>query len=329
VNDRLEALAGLRVTRSVLDLSVLSEGPYAGGAITVPAERRQRETPITPKFGVSYRGSPGRLIYASVSKGFRIGGANPPVPSGPCAADLAALGRTEAPVAFGSDSLWSYEAGIKSAVDRGRINVSLSAFQIDWKGIQQPLTLPNCGFSFTDNLGAARSRGFEFEGEARPFPGISLTTSVGFVDARFRKTVETGGEDGDGAPAVLATRGDRIPYVPRWTMRMAGRYDLALPDGIRGFLRAEYQYVGAYRRAPFETAIGYDARVYRGDSFATAMLRAGIEKDRWSASVFVENLLDDRSILFSSVDFVPVTGSPLRHRTLSPRSLGVYGQFHF
>lgn len=323
VSEKLEAAAGLRITRSKLDLRVASEGPYAGSAIATPEERPQQETPVTPRFALTYHAGPNRLVYASMSKGFRVGGANPPVPSGPCAADLRAFGRTEAPLSFNSDSLWSYEVGLKAALARRRLNLGISLFQIDWQGIQQPLTLPNCGFSYTDNLGAARSRGFEWEVEARPLPRLHLKTALGFVDARFRKTVSAGER------VVIAARGDRVPYVPRWTARFAANYELPLRDDLKGYLRGEYQFVSAYRRAPSTAAVGYDERVYEGDGYGTALVRAGIEKQAWHLSLFAENLLDDRSVLFSSADLVPVTGTPLRQRTLRPRTIGISSSMRF
>lgn len=326
ISERLEALAGLRVTRSRLDLEVVSEGPYAGGAFKAADAPSQRETPVTPRLGLSYRLGESALVHAGISKGFRVGGANPPVPAGPCGADLLAFGRSEAPASFGSDSLWSYEAGFKGRFAPG-LSLSASLFRIDWKGIQQPVMLPGCGFSFTDNLGRARSRGFEFEGEARLAPGLRTSLGLGFVDARFGETILGGvGEDGR---VVIAGRGDRIPYVPRWTTRVAADYELALPGALRGFLHGEVQYVSAYRRAPSEEAAGYDARVDRGHDYANALLRAGVGRGPWQVSLFVDNLFDDRSILFSSADLVPATGSPLRQQTLTPRTAGVSAALQF
>lgn len=328
VGARLEAHAGLRVTRSRLDLDVVSQGPYAGGAFKAAATPRQRETPFTPRLGLSYRLADSALVHAGISKGFRVGGANPPVPAGPCGADLQAFGRAEAPAAFGSDSLWSYEAGFKSRFAPG-LNVSASLFRIDWKGIQQPVMLPGCGFSFTDNLGRARSRGFEFEGEARLARGLSTTVGIGFVDARFRETILGGVDAASAGRVVIAGRGDRIPYVPRWTTRVAADYALTLPGALRGFLHGEIQYVSGYRRAPSEAAAGYDARVDRGEDYANALFRAGIGRGPWQLSLIVDNLFDDRSILFSNADLVPATGSPLRQQTLTPRTAGVSTSLRF
>nr|WP_243451180.1 TonB-dependent receptor [Sphingosinicella sp. CPCC 101087] len=319
----LEATAGLRVTRSELDLRVLSQGPYAGGALTEPADRTQRETPVTPRFGLSFSPAPNRLFYVSAAKGFRIGGANPPVPAGNCAQDLQAFGLTEAPVSYDSDTLWSYEAGAKATLPRHRLNLAISLFQIDWSGIQQPVTLPNCGFSYVDNLGTARNRGFEAELKARPASGFLLQAGIGFVDARFRSTVLGGASGPGGQRSIIVGKGDRVPFVPQWTGRIAAEYEARLPQSRRVYARLEYQFASAYRRAPSEGSVGYDPRIYRGEGYGNMLARLGIESDRWRLSVFVENLLDAAPILFSSAEFVPVTGAPLRQMTLRPRTIGL------
>lgn len=323
ITDRLEAVAGLRVSRSKIDLEVASEGLYAGAELAAPELGAQRETPVTPRLAITYRPARDRLFYASVSRGFRIGGANPPVPSAPCAEDLRAFGRADAPVSFNSDRLWSYEAGSKSSF--ARFDLSLALFQIDWSGIQQLVNLPNCGFSYVDNLGKARSRGFEVEAEVRPIKVLRLTAALGFVDARFQSSILGGTPAGGGDTAIIVGKGDRVPYVPRWSLRLAAEYRRSLGRSLRGFARTEFQYASAYRRAPSELAAGYDPRTYQGEAYGNALIRVGVEGDRWQASAFVENLLDDDSILFSSSDLVPVTGAPLRQTTPRPRTIGISG----
>ena len=329
LTDDLEATMGLRATRSKLDLEVLSEGPYAGGVATVPDTGSQKETPVTPRFGLAWRPAPDQLLYVSVGKGFRIGGANAPVPRDPCAEDLRAFGRDKAPASFKSDSLWSYEAGAKASFDAWRSRIGLSVFQIDWDGIQQPVQLPTCGFSFVDNLGTARNRGFELEAETSPVPPLRLAAAVGFVDARFRTTILGGAPAGGEARAIIVERGDRVPYVPRWTARLSGEYRAGLGGPLTGYLRSEFQYASDYRRAPSEDAVGFDPRVDQGEGYGNLLARAGIEGGSWEVSAFAENLLNDRSVLFSSAEFVPTTGTPLRQMTLRPRTIGLAAEISF
>jgi outer membrane receptor protein involved in Fe transport len=69
--------------------------------------------------------------------------------------------------------------------------------------------------------------------------------------------------------------------------------------------------------------VGYDPRVYRGAGYGILLARLGVESGRWRLSAFVENLLDARTIVFSSAEFVPVTGAPLRQMTVRPRTVGI------
>ena len=178
----LEAFGGLRVSRSGLKLDVVSAGPYAGpDAAANRLDGLRIEYPVTPRLGVAYRPQADTLLYASASRGFRAGGANTPVPSGPCGADLEAIGRTASPASYGSDRLWSFEAGARTTALPFGMTLSASAFQIDWRDIQQQIALPTCGFSFVDNLGRARNRGVEVELDVNPTSALRLSGGIGFV----------------------------------------------------------------------------------------------------------------------------------------------------
>jgi outer membrane receptor protein involved in Fe transport len=317
---RLEAVAGVRLFRSALRLSVGSEGPYAGPDNAANrVEERNVERPVTPRIGLNFHLREGTLLYVGASKGYRAGGANTPVPVDPCRADLTALGRTAAPASYGSDALWNYEAGAKLSALERRLTFGASVFQIDWTNIQQQVRLPACGFSFVDNLGRARNRGFEAEAELRPVPDVHLSAAVGYVDARLRTSLFAGGA----VPVLLVARGDRLPFTPQWTISGAAEYRLRLGAARRAFLRAEYQYVGAYQRTPAPGALSYNQAVFNGEARSYALMRAGLEGPRWSASLFVSNLFDDRSVIFSSADLVPATLDPLRQTTLDPRRIGL------
>lgn len=330
ISAALAAFGGARVARSELDLTVASEGPYSGpdSAANRISERRG-ETPVTPRFGLTWRPAGDALVYASASRGFRAGGANTPVPAAPCGEDLAALGRETAPASYGSDTVWSYELGAKAGLFRHRANLRAALFQVDWKGVQQQIFLPNCGFSYVDNLGTARSRGFEIEAELRPLANLLLTAAIGHADARFRRSLFGARPAGGDTPALLVARGDRVPFAPAWTASGAAEYGWSLGRARRAFLRGDVQYSGAYRRAPAAPAIGFNPAVFAGESHANTQLRVGIEDAAWSASLFADNLFDDRSVLFSNGDLVPVSGTPLRQTTLRPRTIGIDARLSF
>ncbi|WP_313806772.1 TonB-dependent receptor domain-containing protein [Sphingobium sp.] len=316
---RWEATAGLRVSHNPLRFRLMSEGPFAGGSNAI-GPKRQDDTPVTPYASLSWRPARDSLVYLSAGKGFRSGGTNGAVPAGSCAADLSVLGRMAAPDSYGSDSLWSYEAGVKAGLPARGLHLSIAVFRIDWRHIQQSITLPNCGFSYVDNLGSARNQGVELAVQAKPLRGLTLDFGLGFVDARFRKDV--GQPRADGVGSIVAV-GDRVPYVPRWTGALAAEYGFGLPGRLDGFLRSEWRHAGGYRRAPSVQSVAYDPRVHVGAGSDLLQLRVGLGRDGWELSLFADNLLDGRAVLYRNADLVPVTGSPLREMAQRPRTIGL------
>lgn len=316
---RWEATAGLRLSHDPLTFRLMSEGPFAGGSNAI-GPRRQSATPVTPYASLSWRPVGDSLVYLSAGKGFRGGGTNGAVPVSSCAADLSALGRTTAPDSYGPDSLWSYEAGVKAGFPAQGLHLSLAVFRIDWRRIQQSITLPNCGFSYVDNLGSARNQGVELAVQAKPLRGLTLDFALGFVDARFRSDV--GLPRADGAGSIVAV-GDRVPYVPRWSGTLAAEYGFVLPGRLDGFIRSEWQHAGSYRRAPSTLSVAYDPRVYAGEGNDLLQLRFGLGRDGWQLALFADNLLDSRAVLYRNADLVSVTGSPLREMAQRPRTIGL------
>ena len=81
------------------------------------------------------------LLYVSASKGFRPGGPNVSVGI-ICDSNLTALGISQVPGQFASDSLWSYEIGSKNTFFDHTLQINASLFYIDWNNIQQNVYLP-------------------------------------------------------------------------------------------------------------------------------------------------------------------------------------------
>ena len=72
-----------------------------------PTNEETKDSGLTPKFNLTYTIGDNNLIYGSATRGYRLGGANGIVPVLFAAADLAAIGLTEAPRTFSPDFLWT------------------------------------------------------------------------------------------------------------------------------------------------------------------------------------------------------------------------------
>ena len=320
ITPALKATLGMRVSRSSIDLDRYTEGPLNGGVQSFDGS--QEDTPVTPKASISYESKDGSLFYATAQRGYRAGGVNAPVPASNCAADLAVYGGTP-PGDFDSDSLWSYETGAKGQFLNRKLAVNASAYWIDWENIQQPISLPNCGFGFTDNLGSARSRGFELEAQAIPLEGLTIGARVGYTDAELTETVLAPADPITGIQAVIAGKGDPIVGVPEWSVSFSGEYIFRLRNGMDAYVRGNYQWLDSYYRTQPPGRVGHMPLLYEADSYEYASLRFGLMMDGgWDVSAFVNNLTDDDTYIGASTGSSPATGR-LLVSTQRPRTIGL------
>ena len=149
VTDKLKLNVGLRYAWTKFAFINSNDGPQDlldNGGVPAVTSGGKSERPFTPKFNLSYQLTSDDLIYATASKGYRIGGATPPLP-------IPACGPNPFPTSYNSDSVWSYEAGTKDRFFDRKVQVSASVYYIKWSNIQQAFYVPTCGIQFTTNAG--------------------------------------------------------------------------------------------------------------------------------------------------------------------------------
>ncbi len=222
------------------------------------------------KVNASYEPTPDLLFYVTAAEGFRPGGANN-VP-----------GLNPALVVYEPDSLWNYEAGVKSTWLGGRLTANLSIYQIDWKERQTSALTADGLYSFITNAGDARIRGLELEVTAKPITGLTLNGAIGLTDAELIEDQANADILVDGSTGL---KGDKIPLVPDMTASASATYIWPIGDSFNGMVRADVAYTGEMASTFRPTYVYYD----RFGDFATVNLRAGIEGDDWGAYVFVQN----------------------------------------
>ncbi|HEX7781549.1 MAG TPA: TonB-dependent receptor [Sphingobium sp.] len=308
----LKLTAGVRVARNVFNSLEDKRGPFVGRN-PVETAGTQKETPITPRFGLSYQPDSNNLFYVSAAKGFRTGGVNTAAPNF-CNAELQSLGISGDSSTYKSDSLWSYEAGTKNRILDGHLTIAASVFHIKWKDIQQRLQLTSCGVGITANLGKASSNGFDLSLQARPSDRFTAGFSIGYADAKLDDNIFGTGT------TVFARKGQKIGGPPI-TVTMSGQYDVDLFDQKDGYFRVDTQFVS---ESPTLTqgVVGADPTIKRiSDSYYQVSMRAGVLIGKIDASIFVDNLLGQTPILGTSRD---TARSPLYYiSSLRPRTFGM------
>jgi outer membrane receptor protein involved in Fe transport len=345
LGDGFKATVGLRVSRDQYSGSAFEGGPFVGAVISQAASAA--ETPVTPKFGLSYEPDRDHLYYASIAKGYRVGGTNSPVAS-ICDPSLAGLGlpNGQLPPTYRSDSLWSYELGAKTLFLDRRLQINASLFVIDWSNIQQSVYLPACGFAYTANTGKVQSRGGDIDVQFRPVDSLTLGLTAAYTDARFTEsacagTLQFGGAaagcTGPTAPsggvAPVVSEGDRLTGAP-WTIMSSAEERLGDWNGHMPYVRVDYQFATAQTALPpyhDPRNSSYDATLPGYPRTSNLQLRAGFRWSGYDISLFAQNVLDQNPHLFVSRDVAspPNADNLYFVRGQRPRTVGLTATYRY
>ncbi len=296
VTEQLKLLAGIRVSREKFTYDQYTAGMAAGFLIPTVANGgltngTLKATPVTPRFGIQYQATEETMLYATASKGYRVGGVNQPPPAARCAADLTALGIDATPETYGADSLWSYELGAKGRALDDRVTFSASGFYINWTGIQTDYALPTCSFGYVINGGKAVSKGVSLEGTVRLLDSLVLNGQFAYTNAQYTESV-IGPEPRN---TLFVQDGDRLP-VPRYTLNIGAEYNFSVGE-MFGFIRADYQYSSSYQQSSGPGTSTFNADTWYAEAADYMSARAGISRDGWEVSMFVDNIFNSKDVL--------------------------------
>jgi len=270
----------------------------------------------SPKFNLTYKFDPDRLIYATYSKGFRPGGVNR---NG---------GGTIPP--YQPDYLKNYEIGWKTSWFDNRLRFNGAVFREDWSNFQFSYLGPN-SLTIITNAGQARIDGLETDLEFAATQNLTLTSGFSWLNARLTQTF-CGDPSICGAPGFdpstyeqYAPAGTRLPVTPRFKGNITARY--TFPVGTyKGDIQGSAVYVGERTsdlRPLAANALGDEP------SYAVFDFSAGIQMNSFHYSVYINNAFDKRAVLdrYAECD-VLLCGAIAQYVVPNqPRTIGVkFGQ---
>jgi outer membrane receptor protein involved in Fe transport len=320
VTDQLKLEAGLRFAWTHFDFTNLNDGPQDlldSGGVPATASGGKDEKPLTPKFTITYQVTPDDMVYATAAKGYRIGGATPPLPIVACGGVF--------PTSYNSDSVWSYEAGAKGRFLDHTLSLSGSAYYIKWSNIQQSLVVPICAIMYTTNLGEAVSKGFDFQGQWQVTPHLELEAAVGYTHARFTTDALDSTQD---PPVLLAGKGDSLHVTP-WTVTLGAQYNFQFFDRP-AFVRADWEYNSHLNALTVEedpNTANFDPFLVNNPATNLVSLRAGVTLDRLDLALFANNIFNSHPQL--NLQHQDSTTTLFEAETFRPLTVGVSVNFRY
>jgi len=241
----------------------------------------------TPMVSASFKPTPDTLIYASASRGFKAGGFNGRV-NGNGDISVTVNGVTTVVPNFAPEKVWTYETGAKGSFADGRVMLSVAAFHSIYQDFQARVgngTNVGLGGSFPVlNAGKLRIQGFEFEAVVKPVSALTLTGSVGYLDADYkrfddpRRVPPAGFSCNPTGKAVTC----RPAFSPPLTMRAGADYRLPLGDSASLTLGGDVRFVDkqflSIDNRPGLTEDGYTvANLYAQVDFDSFYLRGMVK----------------------------------------------------
>ncbi|HYC03212.1 MAG TPA: TonB-dependent receptor [Azospirillaceae bacterium] len=283
VTDALSVTGGLRYTYEEKDFRRTQEffAPTATLPIALGTGLRITDidtaddwASLSPKLGLDYRFTDLVMGYLSASRGFKSGGF-----------DGRSNNAAQA-ASFDPETMWSYEAGVKSTLWENRVTLNVAAFWNDYRNLQLSSFVADQSGQFAalfTNAGAATMRGVDVELNALVAEGLTVSATLGFLDSEYDRYAGPGGVDISGQRELV--------NAPRWSGRLGASYSLPLSFGdltLDGDV--------AYRSKTYPTVSS--SEVLAQDGYALVNLQATLEfgDGAWAVSGGVKNLTDKRYI---------------------------------
>jgi iron complex outermembrane receptor protein len=224
-----------------------------------------------PKVTLTWEPSSTVTIYGGYSRGFRSGGFNQTGVGGVAFAN----GIVGVSDVFQAETADTFEIGARTSFLNRRLMLSANAYTTRSKNSYFFVFLAANSTQNLGNVPKARITGFELEARAKPAPGLELNAALGYTDSKITAFPD---------PAVI---GNELPLISRYTLNLGAQYRAPLPGaGVGILVRVDYRRTGRTWWEPFNTT--------SRDPIDLVNARLGVEGGHWSATLFSENLFNEK-----------------------------------
>ena len=232
--------------------------------------RRVSFDDLQPKVTLTWEPSPTVTVYGGYSRGFRSGGFNQTGVGGVAFANgIVGVGDT-----FEAETAETFEIGARTSFLDRRLTLSANAYTTRNENSYFFVFLAANSTQNLGNIPEARISGFELEARSRPARGLELSAALGYTNSEIKEFPD---------PVVI---GNELPLISRYTLNLGGQYRAPIADSGLGLLaRVDYRRTGRTWWEPYNTT--------SRNPIDLVDARLGVEHDRWSATLFAENLFDE------------------------------------
>jgi len=332
ITDSLRLQAGIRYTHeqtkmlaaTVNSINLSGMTDFDGtdnvslGGVTPPRGKKSWDN-VGWKLGLDYQTTDDILLYGYWARGFKSGGFT---------------GRIGIPQDLGPydpEEVDTFELGVKTDLFDRRLRFNLGGFYTNYRDLQiaqiyfvndPVIGLPVQGNTIL-NAGKAEIKGFEAEVTALPVTGLTLTGSLAYLDAKYKKFVYTSpftvdADNPTGVPVDL--KGNPLQNSPKWSATAGFTYEVPVGSNSVRF-HSLYSYVSSKYLSSVDNSP-------RSKIQPTHLVDANIDfisDEGWQIGLWGRNLFDKRYIqsVFDNVGY----GGLVSY--LSPREYGISAKFEF
>jgi len=294
-SDRFHLTGGVRWAKNEQTFTQSLDIPLLGLSVGGPGESEESvfTFSISPQFNINRDA----MVYARVASGYRPGGPNVALPGFPATVD--------------SETVTSYEAGVKASLFDRLVSLDAAVYLLDWKDLIVGQAFAN-GINGLVNAGTAKSKGFEAALFVYPAPGLTLGANFAYADATCTETTPN------------CTDGDRLPGIPKASGAVTANYDFPLGGSAEGHVGGAFRIVGDRI-----SAVESDPDMIPVDGYTSLDLNGSVTFDnKWTLRAYVRNVFDSEGRITSN-NASTVNPGFISTVPLQPRTIGLAAEVSF
>ena len=294
----LTITAGGRYTKDTKETRLVRATANVAGVSSYTGRRFVKLTGKEPSWDVSalYEVSPEVSLYARVARGFR----------GPTIQGRSAVFNSDFTTAD-SETIMSYEGGIKTNLLNNRLRFNLTGFAWKVKDIQLNGNDVN-GNGVLFNAKAAKAYGLEADLEARPVENFTLSAGVSLLHSEIDDnnvyaqvcalngvvvcTVQDPTITVPGRGVFAQIDGNPLPNAPKYTANIAARYDIPLGNGGKLFASTDWNIQGYTNFVLYRTKEFYS----KGDFEGGLKVGYTAPDGRYEIAAFARNITNEKNL---------------------------------